>query len=340
MAGALQLLLRIDPSTGLPRDYSSYGHTIELLGGVAISAAQPHFGLNSMAFNSAASARVSIQQPYPNFMALDTLTVEAWVFRTGSAPNSGRIVQLAEGDVFSPISMSVDSSGQLTCYATNTGNSWTTGLPIGGLIPLNQWCHVAAVRSAGLLKLYLNGVNTVSAACNGIGAYGGPAKLNIGGQATGVIRTFPGYIAEVRITAFDAKYGANFSVPTAPLLAEDISMGTRSILEAHGAVSMGVQGQQPGPPAAKAIPPTYGRRNIYQGGGGEISGTTTLNGVVYPRKQVRLFNKKSALLVAETWSDNLGAYTFKGIDPTQDYFVISHDETGAQEAVAKDRVKP
>ncbi len=118
------------------------------------------------------------------------------------------------------------------------------------------------------------------------------------------------------------------------------NLTSRVLQPTIGALSLGSQGKQAGPP--RSVSPTFERgwRNIYQGGSGEVSGTTMLNNVIYPRKQVRLFNKSTALLVAETWSDSVGAYVFQNIDSSQEYFVVSHDETGAQEAVVKDRVRP
>jgi hypothetical protein len=340
MFGTLQLLLRVDPATGLLRDYSPFAHPIELSGGVAVSGAQQHFGLDTALFDPGVAARISVPSSYPEFMTQDFFTVEAWVYRTSSAPNSARIVQFTEGDKYSPLYLGMDDGGSLVAYGTRVENGWTASIPNGGAIPLNQWCHVAAVRANSVLELYLNGIKTGSTAYVGRGVYQGAVKLAIGGQAAGVVRTFPGHIAEVRITALDAKYSANFAPPTGLLLAENNFLGIRSVPDAYAAVSLTPAIGQAQPVGARSAGLAIDRKNIYQGGSGEISGTTTLNNVVYPRKQVRLFNKRSALLVAETWSDGAGAYTFSNIDATQEYFVVSFDETGAQEAVAKDRVRP
>lgn len=74
-------------------------------------------------------------------------------------------------------------------------------------------------------------------------------------------------------------------------------------------------------------------------------GRTVISGTVKvlnnpARKQVKLFDKVSNAFIKATWSADDGAYSFTDIDPTREYFVVAHDETGMYNAVVKDGLKP
>lgn len=83
----------------------------------------------------------------------------------------------------------------------------------------------------------------------------------------------------------------------------------------------------------------------YWGGYGRITGTVKVkqsNGTETPaHRRVRLLERRTAILVAETWSDaTTGAYEFKGVDETRRFTVLAHDHTGAHNAVVADNVTP
>lgn len=80
-------------------------------------------------------------------------------------------------------------------------------------------------------------------------------------------------------------------------------------------------------------------KNIYQGGSGRVAGVVTIENVP-GRRQVRLFNKKTALLVAEMWSSITGQYAFDGVDADQEYFVLAHDHLRVYNAVVQDMLAP
>ena len=82
---------------------------------------------------------------------------------------------------------------------------------------------------------------------------------------------------------------------------------------------------------------TLPRKDTLFSGSGLISGTVTCTGVPSSRK-VRLFDKQTARLVREVWSDDSGYYEFKDMILTKDYLVVSHDYTRVYNAVADDKV--
>lgn len=78
-----------------------------------------------------------------------------------------------------------------------------------------------------------------------------------------------------------------------------------------------------------------GWKNIYQGGAGTIQGTVTIENIPGAR-QVRLFDKRSGLVVAETWSSPTGHYEFNNVAADREYFVVAHDHLRVYNAVVQD----
>jgi hypothetical protein len=95
----------------------------------------------------------------------------------------------------------------------------------------------------------------------------------------------------------------------------------------------------PGPPPSYSGEVLQGWKNIYQGGSGTIQGTTTIENIPGAR-QVRLYDKRSGLLVAETWSSPVGRYEFNNIDPSKEYFVVAHDHLRVYNGVISDMLNP
>lgn len=83
------------------------------------------------------------------------------------------------------------------------------------------------------------------------------------------------------------------------------------------------------------------RRDVYNGGAYQISGIANKLGVA-GRYRVRLFVRKSAFCIRETWSDASGHYLFSHIAyRDKGYFVIAydHDDSPLNAAIA-DLVTP
>lgn len=95
----------------------------------------------------------------------------------------------------------------------------------------------------------------------------------------------------------------------------------------------------PGPPPNFSDSLKYSWKNIYQGGNGTIQGTTTIENIPGSR-QVRLYDKRSGLLVAETWSSPTGHYEFNNIDSSKEYFVVAHDHLRVYNGVISDMLTP
>lgn len=80
-------------------------------------------------------------------------------------------------------------------------------------------------------------------------------------------------------------------------------------------------------PAAHARSPAFSRNSVF-GGGYRIVGTVTELGVPGAYR-VRLYDRRTALLVREAWSDSNGNYAFNFIAyRDKGYFAVAHDNDG------------
>ena len=95
----------------------------------------------------------------------------------------------------------------------------------------------------------------------------------------------------------------------------------------------------PGQHPKVSAPLKAGRKNIYQGGSGTIQGVVTIENIPGAR-QVRLFDKRSGLVVAETWSSPTGHYEFNNVAADREYFVVAHDHLRVYNAVVQDMLAP
>jgi hypothetical protein len=72
-------------------------------------------------------------------------------------------------------------------------------------------------------------------------------------------------------------------------------------------------------------------------------GINSISGVVKEGKtpvsrKVRLYRKDNGVFVAETKSDSLGNYIFKGLPAGMEFFVVSHDGSGFYNAAVSDNI--
>lgn len=103
------------------------------------------------------------------------------------------------------------SSGSL--WQFSTGN---TVIVRAGTVVLNQWTHLAAVRSSGTTNLYVNGISVGSTSTSF--NFTDTDSLLVGYQSAFGIY-FNGYVSNARIVKGTAVYTANFIPSTTPLTA-------------------------------------------------------------------------------------------------------------------------
>jgi Concanavalin A-like lectin/glucanases superfamily len=324
-------------------DSSGLGRHLTATGSAKVSTGQSKFGLGSLFFDGTANAAF-VGPVGNNFGVMDSTTyqLELWVYRAAANTNSQRLLQFADGDNYAGISLGINSAGNLECYAATESNAWKVALTnIVGIV-LNTWTHIAVTRLSSTLKVYVNGTLSASAFLYGA-PYQATPRLIVGGQTSGVNRSFSGYIDDLRISDFPT-YFENFSPPTAQLTNSLglPALGAAAVTGLYRTLSNGAQGNQPGPPGARAWRDMY-RPMLIDGaylGNASITGPVTVQNTVAPFKQVRLYDKVTGRLMAQTRSAANGSYSFANIDSRREYFVVAHDETRTFNAVISDMIQP
>ena len=131
-------------------------------------------------------------------------TIECWVYPLATSSNM-RVWRMDQGD---NADLNVGSTGTLNYY---NGSVSTTSA--GGLVPVNQWTHIAMVRSSGTVRGYANGVQVLSQSTTPNTT---ARNIYIGGD---VNTLFNGYMSNFRVVKGTAVYTSAFTPPTEPLTA-------------------------------------------------------------------------------------------------------------------------
>jgi beta-glucanase (GH16 family) len=200
----------------------------------------------------------------PDSASLDLttgMTVGAWVRPT--ATNGARVVLMKERTT-SGLSYSVGIVDGVAASYIRTASDISTS---GGSVPVNTWTHLAATYDGGTLRVYVNGVQTMSRAVTGA-LTTSTSPLRIGGDAPWG-QYVSGLIDEVRVynrarTASEIQSDMNAAVGGAapsPDFSISATPSSRSITRGSsttytvtvgalngfaGAVSLGVSGQPGG----------------------------------------------------------------------------------------------
>ena len=214
---SVALLLKADGDNGTTQftDLSKTTKTITAYGSAQVSTSQSKFGTGSLSLPSAGSTensdRLEIASDTSFNFGTSDFTIEAWVYFEGFS-NEETIVAKSNNSGGSYRLVCAGASRNLAFYAesqnvVSSNNVFTTG----------QWYHVAACRTNGTLRLFIDGSEVSS----------GPMTINLsnnvpltignyaifGSYSSGYEATFDGFIDEVRITN-SARYQTSFTIPT------------------------------------------------------------------------------------------------------------------------------
>ena len=142
-------------------------------------------------------------------------TIEAWVYPTATTGSGVIQISTTSGTGLT----NLGSAGSIG-MGQQSGN-WrmysTGGWPVNSYVQsstavvINQWHHLAAVKTGGTAKLYLNGTEIVSRA----DAYDYSTTYYAAfGCANAANYVWPGYVQDLRITYGYARYTSNFTPAT------------------------------------------------------------------------------------------------------------------------------
>jgi hypothetical protein len=173
------------------------------IGSPQVSTTQSKFGGASAYFDGSSIIRTSADNSSTTgFQYTGDFTIEYWVYPTSYSGNQRHIAIQGNvilgtmgGNLRAADAMTINDSSQLA---------------------LNQWHHVAFVRSGSTGTFYKNGVSIGTATYSG--ALTATSDMTIGGYS-GNSEYFNGYIDDVRITNGMARYTANFTPPTSAFTA-------------------------------------------------------------------------------------------------------------------------
>jgi hypothetical protein len=152
------------------------------------------------------------------------LTVEAWVYLTGYSPASFAVIvskneNLTTLGFYFLVGGTTSSWTSVTWqqYYSGTSSEQTTG---SFTFNLNTWYHVAATKSSGSVRLFVNGTQVNTTATFTQTQSDSAAAVTIGGQNY-ADNNYPltGYISNARLVKGTAVYTTNFTPPTTPLTA-------------------------------------------------------------------------------------------------------------------------
>lgn len=214
---SVSLLLKMDGNNGTAQfsDLSKTTKDITAYGSAQVSTSQSKFGNGSLSLPSAGTSentdRLEIASNASFNFGTSDFTIEAWVYFEGFS-NEETIVAKSNNSGGSYRLVSAGSSRNLAFYAesqnvVSSNNVFTTG----------QWYHVAACRSNGTLRLFIDGAEVASGSMTVNLTNSVPLTIGnyavFGSYSSGYEATFDGFIDEVRITN-SARYQSAFTAPT------------------------------------------------------------------------------------------------------------------------------
>jgi len=146
-------------------------------------------------------------------------TVEIWVYATSIYNYITWFATTRDANGFS---CGTDANGALVWVngVGGTTRKWDGATTAGNIIRVNSWNHVAFVRSSNAMRVYLNGVATVTAgSASSVSDTANYSNTNLSvGQLVAGGENPTGYLCDGRITT-SALYTTTFTPPTAPLTA-------------------------------------------------------------------------------------------------------------------------
>lgn len=206
----VQSLLHFDGTNGSTTitDSSTYGRTYSTFNSAALSTSFVKYGTASLNLTPSVAF---VSTPYnAAWRWSDTdYTIEAWVYPTSTTHGGYPSIcgMMSGGSNY--WSFGLINNNYVSFYYYTGFGRFVTSLTT---VPINQWSHIAMVyeSSTPLIRIFINGVQSVSSAPLGTPAYGN-LQLGMGFWSS---HQYTGYIDDFRITQ-EAVYTDTFLPPSA-----------------------------------------------------------------------------------------------------------------------------
>lgn len=340
----VSLLLHMDGADGSTTftDNSLRPKTVTANGNAKVSTAQSKWGGGSLVLNGGDYLTAPADLDF--VFGADDFTVELWI-NTVATAESVLIDQYLGGTSWQ---LAV-KGGKLSWYSA--------AYVLTGAVSVNTgtWHHVAATRSAGILRFFVDGVFDGATPLSD--NYTTKMVLGIGAQAAArnAGYDFAGFMDDVRITKGVARYTADFAPPAEPF--PGVASGLvvqRKLGVKQSAPPIFLSGGSAGD-TIPVLPPATIHLDRQDANGTETNAPATRYRIPGPRwvkektastnvplrRRVQLYNQRDSRLVREVWSDPVtGEYSFDNIRGDTTYFVIAFDHTGHYRAVIADNLTP
>ncbi len=223
----VKLLIHADGANGETTftDSSSTGRTITVSSGtVSKSTSVKKFGTASALFGG---GYLNLANDNGFDVGSGDFTIDFWMYPTSS--DSRQALFFNTTDTYG-VGMEFNFGGtrNVALWATATYGAWdilqsdTDGQASSGIgatsIPLNEWTHVALVRSGNVWMLFINGILDISRTRSGTVLAGSQDKAIGGGIA--YRNAFSGYIDEFRFSKGIARWTSGFTPPVSAYSAD------------------------------------------------------------------------------------------------------------------------
>jgi hypothetical protein len=194
-------------------------NNITTYGTAAISSTQSKFGGSSISFNGSTDyLQVSINPN--NLLDNADFTFEFWIYPTNGSSTSHILgwENDTSSNTWGGLRFGFNSSGgslyPFVLMAT-ASTGWALNYTTPTSLNLNQWNHVALVRSGSNIYIFLNGTQNGTTQSFSGTVYQNSTNYYIGAiNSSGMTSFFSGYIDDFRFTRSYARYTANFTPPT------------------------------------------------------------------------------------------------------------------------------
>jgi len=212
------LLLNTNNNSNYLTDNSSYQYSVLGPNMPTTSAMAPLMN-GSLSFNGSSDYLTVASNTIFDFGTGD-FTIEAWINPVVIATYDN-FIYCSGAEGYGGLMFGFSAGGQLGWG--QAGILWEARFDANGIVILNQWNHVALIRSGTDMKIFVNGTQLGTTVTNAIG-YGELDGIIIGGYpVTGDPYYFNGYMSNIRVVKGIAVYTSNFTPSITPLTSTQVA---------------------------------------------------------------------------------------------------------------------
>lgn len=318
-------------------DFSCHQTAFTVIGAPKLSGAKSKFRETSLYFDGSGGyvgwgSHIGTGKVGALMKLYGDFTIEMWVNTENYStqrPFLGTGVLGANGSIISQaMSMYFNQSGQLCMWSTWGEIFGSTQAAAG------SWHHVAICRNAGVMRMFLNGVQQGSTLPSSVLLAATDFALGATVDVAYHPNKYRGYLAEFRVYHNIGIYTSNFQPPGI------LDLGTAQVVNRFAEPKRSVSVEQISVKLKPAASPFFAS-NLFHGGPGHIAGVVDRAGspVLPVRCRVRLQRSLDGMVVQDTFSDVNGAYVFNNV-AMQTYYVTAFDPAGTSNAVIADQIVP